>query len=73
MGVLREIFSDDSGHLSFMRVMNCFVIATIVTVWAQHCVRTVQWTPLDAGSVAAILGLSAAKAWQKGKEETPSK
>ena len=53
--------------------MNCFVIATIVTVWAQHCVRTVQWTPLDAGSVAAILGLSAAKAWQKGKEETPSK
>ena len=65
---LREIFAEDNGILSFMRVMSAFVISTITLVWAQHCIRTISWTPLDAGSVTAILGLAAAKVWQKSKE-----
>lgn len=69
MKALREIFSEDNNRLSFMRVMSGFVITVIVIVWAQHCIRTITWTPLDAGSVTAILGLAAAKVWQKKVED----
>ena len=69
MKAIREIFADDWNRLSFMRVMSGFVTIVIVLVWAQHCIRTIQWTPLDAGSVTAILGLAATKVWQKKEEK----
>jgi hypothetical protein len=68
MNWLKQVFSEDNDRASFMRLMSGFVMVVITVTWSIHCFRTVTWTPLDAGSVATILGLAAAKVWQKGKE-----
>jgi hypothetical protein len=68
MKALREIFSDDYEHFSFMRVMSGFVTFMLTVTWCQHVIRSGAWTPLDAGTVTAILGLAVAKVWQKAGE-----
>lgn len=53
-----QIFEDDVGALSFMRVSGFVVLSVILGVWALGNIRSGQYVPLgayDAGIITAVI------------------
>lgn len=70
-----DIFKDNEGHLSSMRIMSFFVTITILFNWTYVVLTSGTFVVLDAGSVSLLGVAMGAKVWQKHLEEksgTPS-
>ncbi len=68
MGFLKNIFSQDNGNPSSMRVLTAFVVISVISVWGYISIITKTLAPFPAEGAVAIIGALGAKAWQKGKE-----
>ena len=67
---ITKLFCDDNGNTSSMRVAVYFVITVLLVPWVKAA--WITYTPLDMNTAGVIVGLLLTKAYQKGKELTPS-
>jgi hypothetical protein len=67
--MLKDIFTDHHGRLSFTRVIGFFVITNIMLVWTVKSIFVSDWLAMDASTVGIILTVVAGKVWQKKHEK----
>lgn len=68
-GIIRELFSDDKGNLSSMRILSAFIIVTVVCNWMIFCFKTGQLISFDYEEIAMLLGVLGGKIGQKAIEK----
>ena len=66
--ILSEVFSDNKGHLSSLRIIVFVFMFNFIVMWDVMMFKTEQWIPLNLGDVAALVGLLAAQSFQKKSE-----
>jgi len=68
----REIFSEDNGRLSAMRMFAGLIIFVVLVNWTMVCWRNGNLAPLDWGAVIVLLGALGGKIAQKFAENRPT-
>jgi len=68
---IKMFLSENDGTPSSIRVVSTIVPLVVVGVWAYICVKQGQLVTPDWEDIAMLVGLPAAKVWQKGKEVLP--
>lgn len=69
MAWFKLIFCEDNGQPSFIRVIACILILTILINWTWHNVSQGVFVSLDVVNLLAILGLVTGKVIQKSLEK----
>jgi len=66
---IREIFSDDGGNMSSMRLLVFLVVGTLLFNWTWINITTGTIVSFDWADMGLILGSLFIKGYQKGKEK----
>jgi len=66
---VRQLFSEDNGNLSSMRVLSGIVVVTVLGTWAAHCLQNNVLVGFDYQDIGLILGAMGVKAYQKKNEK----
>lgn len=66
---VRQMFSEDSGSLSSMRVLSGVVVVTVLGTWSIHCLQNNVLVGFDYQDIGLVLGALGAKAYQKKNEK----
>lgn len=66
---IRQIFADDGGNLSSMRVLSALVVIIVLGTWSTYCLRNNVIVGFDVADISLILGALGAKAIQKKYEK----
>lgn len=65
---LEQIFTEDNGNASAMRVIVFMIVSTVLFNWTYFNITTGTLTGFELQELGALLGPLAFKTWQKGKE-----
>ena len=66
---VRQMFSENNGELSSMRVLSGIVVVTVLGTWAIHCLQNNVLVGFDYQDIGLVLGALGAKAYQKKNEK----
>ncbi len=69
MNFFLKMIQDDAGNTSSMRIIVLVIVLTVLFNWTYYNIANHQFTPLNFGEMAAMIGALMAKAIQKGNEE----
>lgn len=64
-----EMFQEDNGGYSMLRILIVACYALVFVVWAYVCIRTKAVIDLPGGVVTVLMGELTAKVWQKREEK----
>ena len=67
--ILRELFSEDNGNLSTMRILVSFIVFVIMFNYTYFCLSSGTLASFSWSDLMVILGPLMMKSYQKGKEE----
>jgi len=68
VNALREMFMDDDGCISSMRVLATLTTCTVLGMWCYSIFRAGDWIPLDLETVVALVTAQGAKVLQRQVE-----
>ena len=69
LNTIKEIFSEDNGNISTMRILIFFIITVVLFNWTWINIATGTLVGFDWADLGLIIGPLFAKSYQKGKEE----
>lgn len=67
-----EMFQGMDGSTSSMRVLTALCVGVVMFVWADISIVKGELQPLSYEQVGIVLGSLGIKAYQRGKEGTPT-